>query len=74
MVNKSVGRRTWVIGDGYIPGWSNEPEPEILSHESAPMSNTGDTDANVTVTVFYEGQDPYGISQLPTTCWRAGRV
>lgn len=60
MGKNSIGRRTWVIGDGYIPGWSNGPEPEMLSHESASMLNTGDTDANVTMTIYYEDREPVG--------------
>jgi hypothetical protein len=60
MAKNSVGRRKWIIGDGYIPGWSNGPQPEMLSHESASMLNTGDIDAQVTFTIFYEDREPAG--------------
>ena len=29
-----VGRTRWVIAEGYVPGWSNGPEPDMTSHES----------------------------------------
>ncbi len=30
----SIGRRCWAIAEGYIPAWSNGPEPELQSHEN----------------------------------------
>ena len=55
---RSFGHRRWVIGDGYIPAWSNGPEPEMQSHESASILNPGDEDAHVRLTVFFEDRDP----------------
>lgn len=60
MTETSIGSRVWVIGDGYIPGWSNATKPEMLSHESASMLNTGDMDAHVTMTVYYGDRGPVG--------------
>jgi hypothetical protein len=51
---RSVGRSTWVIAEGYIPDGSTGPEPEMLSHETACMLNTGDEDAHVRITVFFK--------------------
>lgn len=50
---ESMGRRRWAIAEGYIPGWSNGPEPQMTSHESACILNPGDTDATVELTVFF---------------------
>lgn len=55
-----MGRRRWAIAEGYIPGRSIGPEPEMTSHETACLLNTGDTDASVEITVFYEDRDPAG--------------
>jgi hypothetical protein len=33
-MSKSIGRKTWAIAEGYIPAWSNGPEPEFTSHEA----------------------------------------
>jgi hypothetical protein len=55
-----LGCTRWVIAEGWIPSWSNGPEPEMSSHETACMLNTGDTDAHVELTVFFEDREPAG--------------
>jgi hypothetical protein len=30
----ALGRTTWVIAEGYIPGESTGPPPQLLSHEA----------------------------------------
>jgi hypothetical protein len=59
-----IGRRRWVIAEGWIPGWSNGVEPELLSHETASLLNTGDRDAHVEITVFYSDRGPVGPYRL----------
>ena len=55
-----IGHRVWAIAEGYIPPDSTGPEPQMLSHETACMLNPGDTDANVTITVYFADRDPVG--------------
>ena len=55
-----IGRRRWAIAEGYIPGWSNGPEPELESHESACLLNTGPQDAHVEITVYFKDREPAG--------------
>lgn len=55
-----MGRRRWAIAEGYIPGDSTGPEPDMTSHETACLLNTGDAEANVTITVYFEDRDPAG--------------
>ena len=55
-----VGRTRWVIAEGWIPEWSNGPPPELVSHETACMLNSGDTDAHVTITIFFGDREPCG--------------
>jgi hypothetical protein len=57
-MRESIGRRRWAIAEGYIPGWSNGPEPEFASHETACILNAGDADAHVEITVYYADRDP----------------
>lgn len=64
MAKTGIGSRTWVIGDGYIPAWSNGPEPEMVSHESASLLNTGDSDAQVSFTIYHEDREPVGPYRL----------
>lgn len=55
-----LGKRRWAIAEGYIPGWSNGPEPQMTSHESACILNPGDEDASIELTVFFSDRDPAG--------------
>jgi hypothetical protein len=57
---EAIGRRTWAIAEGYIPTWSNGPEPEMESHETACILNTSDQDAHVEITIFFEDREPVG--------------
>lgn len=55
-----LGRTTWVIAEGYIPDGSTGPEPEMLSHETACLLNTGDEDAHVEITLYFPDREPVG--------------
>jgi len=57
---EAIGRTTWAIAEGYIPGWSNGPEPEFESHETACILNTGDREARVEITVYFKDREPAG--------------
>jgi hypothetical protein len=56
----AVGHTRWTIAEGWIPRTSTGPEPEMLSHETACILNTGDRDAHVTITVFFADREPAG--------------
>lgn len=55
-----LGRRVWAIAEGYIPGWSHGPSPQMVSHEAVCILNAGDHDAHVTITVYFENREPAG--------------
>ena len=55
-----IGRKRWAIAEGYLPAWSNGPEPQLASHETCCILNAGDTEANVAITVFFEDREPVG--------------
>lgn len=56
----AIGSRTWVIAEGYIPGRSTGPEPEMASHETACVLNAGDQDAHLEMTLFFGDREPVG--------------
>ncbi|HET7583561.1 MAG TPA: sensory rhodopsin transducer [Gemmatimonadaceae bacterium] len=58
--HRPIGRTEWAIAEGYIPGWSHGPEPEMTSHETACMLNAGDDDAHVRIMVYFTDRDPVG--------------
>ena len=60
MKREPIGRKTWAIAEGYIPAWSNGPEPEMLSHEAVCILNTSDQDAHVSITIFFSDREPVG--------------
>ena len=55
-----IGRRRWVIAEGYIPSKSHGPEPQMTSHETICILNSSDLDAVVQVTIFYTDREPVG--------------
>jgi hypothetical protein len=57
---QALGKKTWVIADGYIPPYGTGPEPEFTSHEAACMLNTGLVDANIEITLYFDDRDPVG--------------
>jgi hypothetical protein len=59
-----IGRRRWAIPEGYIPGWSRGPEPEMVSHEALCVLNAGDREARLEVTIYYEDREPAGPYHL----------
>src|SRR5579875_687138 len=64
MERRAIGNTVWVIAEGYIPAWSNGPEPEFTSHETACMLNAGDRDAHVEITVYFKDREPAGPYKL----------
>ena len=57
---KAVGRTVWAIPEGYIPGQSHGPAPEMTSHEACCILNASDQNAHVGITIFFEDRDPVG--------------
>lgn len=57
---KTIGKKIWAIAEGYIPGESNGPAPQMTSHETACILNTADEDAHIEITIYYEDRDPVG--------------
>jgi hypothetical protein len=63
-VSPPIGHRRWAIAEGYIPGWSNGPEPQMTSHETACLLNASDEEAHVEITVYFSDQEPVGPYRL----------
>jgi hypothetical protein len=73
-VNGPIGRRRWAIAEGYVPGWSNGPEPQFTSHETACLLNTGEEDAHVEITVYFEDREPAGPYRVTVPARRTRHV
>ncbi|HSX91968.1 MAG TPA: sensory rhodopsin transducer [Hydrogenophaga sp.] len=59
-----IGQRLWVIAEGYIPATSTGPAPQLTSHETACLLNTGERDAQVEITLYFADQEPVGPYRL----------
>lgn len=57
---RALGKKTWIIPEGYIPSYGNGPEPQFTSHETACILNTSNEEAHVKITIFYADKDPVG--------------
>jgi hypothetical protein len=55
-----IGRKYWAIAEGYIPPSSTGPHPQMTSHETVCVLNSGPRDAHVEITVFYADHGPVG--------------
>ena len=59
-MSDTIGRHRWAIADGYIPGWSHGPGPEMTSHEACCVLNAGTREAHLAITLFFADRDPAG--------------
>lgn len=73
-MNTTIGKKVWAIAEGYIPSWSNGPEPEMLSHETACILNTNDQEANVEITIFFPDREPVGPYRLSVPAKRTKHI
>ncbi len=69
-----IGRRRWAIAEGYIPGWSNGPEPQFTSHETACLLNASEEEAHVEITIFFSDREPVGPYHLTVPAQRTMHV
>lgn len=71
---RAIGKKRWAIAEGYIPGWSNGPEPQMTSHETACLLNVCDQEAHVEITIFFKDREPAGPYQINVPARRTRHV
>lgn len=59
-MSKPIGHTHWAIAEGYIPAYSNGPEPQFTSHETACLLNTSDQNAHVEIMIYFSDREPLG--------------
>ena len=62
-MSEAVGKKIWIIADGFLPEKSSGCFP---SHESICVLNTGDNDAVIGITLYFEDRDP--MENLSALC------
>lgn len=60
MRGDALGRTTWVFSAGFAPSGNTGPEPEFTSRNTVCLLNTGQKQACVHLTVYYDDADPVG--------------
>lgn len=74
MSHLPIGSTRWAIAEGYIPGWSHGPEPQMTSHETVCLLNATDQDAHVRITVFFADREPAGPYRVTVPARRTRHV
>lgn len=69
-----IGSRTWAVPEGYLPDWSNGPEPEMASHGSLSILNATHGDAEVEITCYFSDRDPVGPYTITVPARRTKHV
>lgn len=71
----AIGARRWVIPEGYIPPSSMEnADRALVSHEAACVLNSGDQDANVSITIFFADREPAGPYRVSIKARRTAHI
>lgn len=70
----AVGATQWAIAEGYIPESSTGPEPQMTSHETACLLNTGEQDAHVQIMLYFSDREPVGPYRLTVPARRTRHV
>ncbi len=73
-MKNGIGKTQWAIAEGYIPGWSNGPGREFISHEAACILNTNDSDAHVEITIYFSDKDPVGPYRITVPAQRTKHI
>ncbi|SMF72438.1 hypothetical protein SAMN06265365_13020 [Tistlia consotensis] len=71
---EAIGRRRWVIAEGYIPETGTGPEPQMTSHETVCLLNASPEDAAVEITLYFADRAPAGPYRLTVPAERTRHV
>ena len=66
-IDKAIGKKCWVVPDGYIPQTTENDSNNLngyISHECACILNTGPKDAQIDLTIYFEDAEPKAIEGL----------
>jgi hypothetical protein len=70
----AIGKKEWVIAEGYIPPESHGPQPEMTSHETVCILNASDQNADIEITIYYSDREPVGPYRVKVGARRTRHV
>jgi hypothetical protein len=59
-MGREIGRKRWVIAEGYLPEGSVGESRELASHETACVLNASDRDARLEIMLYFADREPVG--------------
>lgn len=57
---EEIGKKIWVIAEGFIPADDETKDDKFISHETACILNPNKEEAEIEITVYYTDKDPIG--------------
>ncbi len=73
-MTRAIGSKVWAIPEGWIPGYSHGPAPQMKSHETTCILNTSGEDAHVEITIYFSDREPVGPYRLTVQARRTRHV
>jgi hypothetical protein len=71
---ETIGKRRWVIAEGYIPGESTGSGRALESHETACILNASERPAEVRITLYFADREPVGPYRISVPAKRTRHV
>lgn len=69
-----IGKRLWVIAEGFIPSGGHGEGRAFESHETACVLNTGDREAHLEITIYFTDREPAGPYAVTVSARRTAHV
>lgn len=57
---REIGRTTWSIAEGFIPGESTSDDRALISHEAACILNATNRTAEIRIMIYFADREPVG--------------
>jgi hypothetical protein len=73
-MSEAIGKKIWAFAAGCIPLVSTGKEPGFTSHDKVAILNTSDREADIRVTIFYEGDKPVKDYSIKVQAQRVRKI
>ncbi len=73
-IDKPLGKTCWIVPDGYIPivtDYDKGNRSGYLSHECVCILNTGPNEVEITLSFYFEDEDPVIVENITVAAQRS---
>lgn len=67
---RPIGKKIWVIPEGYLPKNALSYGRRFISHETACIINPNSSDAKINIHIYYKDRDPVGPYKITVPAMR----